>query len=63
MIEVGGRDINGYLQKLLKDRKVMLELEDCRKLKEVRGALASDYEKEIDSYKMGLVKNNFYWGV
>ena len=60
MIELGGSDINEYLQTLLKNKKIILDIEDARKVKEARVYCANEFGKEHDSYKAGMVKHSVY---
>lgn len=59
-VEVGGSDINEYLQSQLKGKKVVLDLEDARKLKHEKAYIPSDYAKEHENHKIGLVKSESY---
>lgn len=59
-IEIGGGDVNEYLQTLLKNKKIVLDLEDSRKVKEARVYAAVEFQKEYESYKAGITKHTNY---
>ncbi len=60
MIEIGGSDINEYLQNLLKSKKILVDLEDARKIKEQRLYLATEYSKEHEAFRSGITKNSIF---
>lgn len=60
MIEIGGSDVNEYLLNMLKNKKVILDMEDVRKLKESRLYNATEFSKEMEDFKSGLTKQTNY---
>lgn len=51
---IGGYDVNKYLQRLLKERQITLDIEEIRYVKEKACYLSMDYSEELNIYKRGL---------
>lgn len=57
---LGGDDVNKYLQRLLKERQITLDIEEARVVKEEACYLSMEYNEEKNNFKRGLKDPNMF---
>ena len=56
MVEIGGSDVNEYLQNILKAKKIILDMQEARRMKEQKLYLALEFSKEYEAFKSDITK-------